>query len=73
MQRQNQQIPSKSWALIAASALEQRTADQQRYEQQQRAIGATIQQINQELIETKRAENMVLQQQNKQVYFERDS
>ncbi|MFA4937527.1 MAG: DNA-binding protein [Patescibacteria group bacterium] len=71
MQRQNQQMQA-NLEHYRASALEQRLSDQQHHEQQQRQFEQTIRQINQELIETKR-ENTMLQQQNKQVYFERDS
>jgi chromosome segregation ATPase len=71
MQRQNQQI-QENLEHYRTSALEQRTVDQQRYEQQQRQFEQTIQQINQALAEAKK-ENTLLQQQNQQVYFERDS
>jgi len=71
MQKQNQQIQA-NLEHYRASALEQRLADQKRYEQQQRQYEQTIQQINQELEEVKK-ENALFQQQNQQVYFERDN
>lgn len=70
MQRQNQQIQA-NLEHYRAAALEQRLADQQRYEQQQRQLEQTIKQINQELTTIKQ-ENILLQQQHHQVGFERN-
>jgi len=70
MQRQNQQIQA-NLEHYRAAALEQRLADQQRYEQQQRQFEQTIQQINQELT-TNKQENITLQQQYQQTNFERN-
>jgi len=68
LQRQNNQTQA-NLEHYRASALEQRLADQKRYEQQQRQYEQTIQQINQELEEVKK-ENMLFQQQNQQICFD---
>lgn len=71
LQRQNSQTQT-NLEHYRASALEQRLADQKRYEQQQMQFEQTLQQISQELTEAKR-ENALFQQQIQQAYFERDN
>jgi chromosome segregation ATPase len=68
LHRQNQQIQANLEHYRSAS-LEQRLADQQRYEQQQKQLEHTIQKINQELVEVKR-EKLEFQQQHQQFIFE---
>jgi chromosome segregation ATPase len=68
LHRQNQQIQTNLEHYRNAS-LEQRLADQQRYEEQQKQLEHTIQKINQELVEVKR-EKLEFQQQHQQFIFE---
>lgn len=71
LQRQNQQIQANLEHYRNAS-LEQRLADQQRYEQQQKQLEQTIQQVNQELAQI-RHEKLALQQQYQQIIFDNSS
>ena len=71
LHRQNQQIQANLEHYRNAS-LEQRLADQQRYEQQQRQFEKTVQEINYELAELKR-ENIILQQNIQHTNFENGS
>src|SRR3990167_8330842 len=68
LRHQNQQIQANLEHYRNAS-LEQRIADQQRYEQQQKQLEQTIQQINHELTEVKH-EKLSLLQQSQQSNFE---
>jgi len=69
--RQNQQIQANLEHYRNAS-LEQRIADQNRYEQQLKQYEQTIQQINQELTKIQYEKSM-LQQENQRFIFENDS
>lgn len=69
--RQNQQVQANLEHYRNAS-LEQRIADQQRYEQHQKQLEQTIQQVSQELTKI-RHEKSELQQENQRVLFENDS
>jgi chromosome segregation ATPase len=71
LNRQNKQVQGNLEHYRNAS-LEQRLADQQRYEQQQKQLEQTIQQANQELAQL-RHEKLVLQQQHQQTIFENGS
>lgn len=71
LRRQNQQIQANLEHYRNAS-LEQRIADQQRYEQQIKQLEQTIQKINQELIKIQH-EKSVTQQENQRIIFENDS
>lgn len=66
--RQNQQVQANLEHYRTAS-LEQRLADQQRYEQQQQQLEQTIQQLNQELTALKQ-EKIMHEKQNQQTSFE---
>ncbi len=68
LHRQNQQIQTNLEYYRNAS-LEQRLADQHRYEEQQKQLEHTIQKINQELEKIKR-EKLEFQQQHQQFIFE---
>lgn len=68
LHRQNQQIQANLEHYRNAS-LEQRLADQQRYEQQQQQLEQVIQQTNQELTQL-RHEKLALQQHHQQTHFE---
>jgi hypothetical protein len=71
LHRQNQQVQANLEHYRNAS-LEQRMADQQRHEQQQKQLEQTMQKINYELDEVKR-EKIIFQQQSKQAVFENDN
>jgi DNA repair exonuclease SbcCD ATPase subunit len=71
LHRQNQQAQANLEHYRTAS-LEQRLADQDRYEQQQKQLEHTIQQVNHELEDIKR-EKLVYQQQSQQDVFENNS
>lgn len=71
LNRQNLQIQANLEHYRAAS-LEQRITDQQRYEQQQKQLEQTIQQVSLELAQL-RHEKLTLQQQYQQTTFENDS
>ncbi|CAN5464638.1 DNA-binding protein [soil metagenome] len=68
LHRQNQQVQANLEHYRNAS-LEQRLAEQQRYEQQQKQLEQTIQQVNQTLTAVKQ-EKVQLQQQSHQASFE---
>jgi chromosome segregation ATPase len=70
LHRQNQQVQSNLEHYRTAS-LEQRLADQQRYEQQQKQLEQTVQQLNQELTKV-RHEKLALQQETQRITFEYD-
>jgi chromosome segregation ATPase len=71
LHRQNQQAQA-NLEHYRSSSLEQRLTDQRRYEQQQKQLEQTIQQVNQELAQGN-AEKIVFQQQIQQITFENDS
>lgn len=71
LHRQNQQVQTNLEHYRNAS-LEQRLADQQRHEQQQKQLEYTIKQLNQELAEVKR-EKELLYQQSQQIISENDN
>jgi len=71
LHRQHQQVQANLEHYRAAS-LEQRLTDQQRYEQQQKQLEQTVQQVNQELAQL-RGENLAFQQQYQQAIFENNS
>ena len=70
LHRQNQQVQSNLEHYRAAS-LEQRLADQQRYEQQQKKLEQTAQLLNQELTKVQN-EKLALQQETQRITFEYD-
>jgi chromosome segregation ATPase len=71
LRRQNQQIQANLEHYRNAS-LEQRIADQERYEQQQNQLETTIQQISHKLTKVQH-EKSVSQQENQRLTFENDN
>lgn len=71
LRQQNQQAQSNLEHYRAAS-LEQRLADQQRHEQQQKQLEQTIQNVNQELAQVQ-SERMVFQKNSQEADFENEN